>query len=194
MSAFAGALLLTAAFGAIALAGQPRSGAVSIVTTALATSAIVVAALAFTGRSLSWPGAAILACASVCASTDVETGYIFDRVLLATLLAVVATTWSLARLGEGAVAATVCGGALLIAFVAGRGRAMGLGDVKLAGTTALALGLHASLDALWFACVSGGGVAAFALLSGRARRGAHMPFGAFIAFGTCAALFAQGVR
>jgi leader peptidase (prepilin peptidase)/N-methyltransferase len=123
-----------------------------------------------------------------------QTGYIFDRVLLAALTAIVATTWSLGRLTEGALAAIACAGALLIPFALSRGRAMGLGDVKLAGTAALALGVHASLDALWVACVSGGSVAALALATGRAGRRSRMPFGAFLALGTCVALFAGDPR
>ena len=135
-------------------------------------------------------GAATLACAAVCAATDLKLGFIFDRVLLASLTAIVATTWNLGRLSHGALAAIACGGALLIPFVLSRGRGMGLGDVKFAGTAALALGLHASFAALWVACVSGGIVAALALILGRVQRRSSMPFGAFLALGTCAALVA----
>jgi leader peptidase (prepilin peptidase)/N-methyltransferase len=194
VSAFAGALLLTTAFVAIARVGLPRDVAGAIPTIAGTICVSVLGVLAVGGRGLSWTGAAVLACAAVCAATDVETGYIFDRVLLASLLAIVVTTWSLGRLTGGAFAAVVCAGVLAIPFVASRGRAMGFGDVKLAGTTALALGLHASLDALWLACVSGGGVAVLALASGRARRGSRVPFGAFLAFGTCVALVTGGLK
>jgi prepilin signal peptidase PulO-like enzyme (type II secretory pathway) len=196
MSAFAGAgaMLMTGAFTAVARAGLPRCAAGAMPAIAAGICTAVLAALAFTGRELSWPGAAVLACAAVCAATDVETGFIFDRVLLATLVAIVVTTWSPGRLTDGALAAIMCAGALLIPYALSRGRGMGLGDVKLAATAALALGFHNSLDALWLACVSGGGVAVLAYATGRARRGVRMPFGAFLAFGTCAALFSGGVR
>jgi len=147
-----------------------------------------------TRDSAAYASAVLLACAAVSATTDLQTGYIFDRVLLATLGVVVVTTWSLGRLTDGACAAIVCAGALLIPFALSRGRGMGLGDVKLAGTAAFALGLHASLEALWLACVSGGGVAVLALATGRARCGSRLPFGVFLAFGACAALFAGDFR
>ena len=80
----------------------------------------------------------------VCAATDLKLGYIFDRVLLASLTAIVVATWNLGRLTDGALAAIVCGGALMIPFVLSRGRAMGLGDVKFGREQPrLALGLCA---------------------------------------------------
>jgi prepilin signal peptidase PulO-like enzyme (type II secretory pathway) len=193
--AAAGAALMTLTFSGIARAGLPRS-ARARATPAIAAGicGVALSSLAVAGRDLTWPGAAILACAAVCAATDLKLGFIFDRVLLASLAAIVATTWNLERLTGGVLAAIACAAALLIPFVLSRGRAMGFGDVKFAGTAALALGLHASFDALWVACVSGGGVAALALATGRAHPHSRMPFGAFLALGTCAALFAVDPR
>jgi leader peptidase (prepilin peptidase) / N-methyltransferase len=192
-----GAVLMTLAFSGIAHTGLRRYGAAAAAATAaiaLGICGILLASLGFAGREISWPGAAILACAAVCAATDLRTGFIFDRVLLAALSAIAATTWNVGRLTDGALAAMACAGALLIPFGLSRGRAMGLGDVKFAGTAALALGPHACFNALWVACVSGGGVAALAMASGCARRRSRMPFGAFLALGTCAALFVGDPR
>jgi prepilin signal peptidase PulO-like enzyme (type II secretory pathway) len=195
VSAFAagGAMLMTLSFSLIARAGLARcTNAGEMPAIAATICGTVLSSLALGDRDLTWPGAAMLSCASVCAATDLKLGFIFDRVLLASLTAIVATTWNLGRLTDGALAAIVCAGALLVPFVLSRGRGMGFGDVKFAGTAALALGLHASLHALWIACVSGGGVAALALATGRAHRRSRIPFGPFLALGACAALFAGG--
>ena len=197
MSAFAagGAMLMTLSLSGIARAGLPRcTSAVAMPAIAAGVCGAALSTLALAGRDLTWPGAAIVSCASVCAATDLTFGFIFDRVLLASLTAIVATTWNLRSLTDGALAAIVCAGALLIPFALSRGRGMGFGDVKFAGTTALALGLHASLHALWIACVSGGGVAALALATGRAHSRSRLPFGPFLALGACAALFAGDPR
>jgi prepilin signal peptidase PulO-like enzyme (type II secretory pathway) len=186
---------MTLSFSGIARAGLPRctnAGATPAIAATICGAVLLSFALA--GRDLTWPGAAVVSCASVCAATDLKLGFIFDRVLLASLTAIVATTWNMGRLTDGALAATVCAGAILIPFGLSRGRGMGFGDVKFAGTAALALGLNASFDALWIACVSGGSVAALALVTGRAHPRSRMPFGAFLALGACAALFAGGPR
>jgi leader peptidase (prepilin peptidase) / N-methyltransferase len=185
---------MTLALSCIAQIGIPRRTGFAMPAVAVVICGLVLMSLAVAGVAISWAGASIVACASVCAATDLKSGLIFDRVLLASLIATVAASGNLWRLTDGAVAALLCAGALLIPFVLSRGRAMGLGDVKFAGTAALALGVHASLEALWFACVSGGGVAAIALLTGRVHRRSRMPFGTFLALGACAALFTGGPR
>jgi prepilin signal peptidase PulO-like enzyme (type II secretory pathway) len=190
-----GAMLMTLGFSGIARSGLPRgTNAGAIPAIAATICGAVLSSFALAGRDLTWPEAALISCTSVCAATDLKLGFIYDRVLLASLTAIVATTWNLGRLTDGALAAIVCAGAILIPFALSRGRGMGFGDVKFAGTTALALGLHASLHALLVACVSGGSVAALALATGRAHPRSRMPFGAFIAFGSCAALIAGDPR
>ena len=182
---------MTLAFGAIAHAGASRyrRSLQSRTTFALGLAAcsIVIALEASTGIALSWRGAAILACAAVCAATDVQAGYVFDRVLLATTVAILPAL-ACGGAPDAALGALVCGGALAIPYALSRGRAIGLADVKLAGTAGLALGLAPGLAALWVGCVCGGGVAAVALATGRAARGAEMPFGPFLGLGVCGAL------
>lgn len=150
--------------------------------------------LAASGRALGWQSAAIVACAAVCAATDVQWGYVFDPVIAATAGAVAVAALATGTLGDGLLGAAVLAGPLLLLFVAGRGRAIGFGDVKLAGVAGLALGPGASLGALWLACVSGGAVAAALLATGRARRGSTMPLGAFLALGIASAVCAGGAR
>lgn len=64
----------------------------------------------------------------------------------------------------------------------------GGGDVKLMAICGAALGWKLILLALFFALISGGGYGVWLLLSGRAKKGAHMPFGPFLALGVAAAL------
>ena len=61
--------------------------------------------------------------------------------------------------------------------------ALGMGDVKLAALVAAVVGLPAAGWALALGVLLAGGAAAVWLLSGRAGRGALLPYGAFLALG-----------
>ena len=61
--------------------------------------------------------------------------------------------------------------------------ALGMGDVKLAALVAAVVGLPAAGWALLLGVLLAGGAAAAWLLSGRAERGALLPYGAFLALG-----------
>ncbi len=61
--------------------------------------------------------------------------------------------------------------------------ALGMGDVKLAALVAAAVGLPPAAWALALGVLLAGGAAAAWLLSGRAGRGALLPYGAFLALG-----------
>ena len=61
--------------------------------------------------------------------------------------------------------------------------ALGMGDVKLAALVAAVVGLPAAGWALLLGVLLAGGAAAAWLLSGRAERGALLPYGAFMALG-----------
>jgi prepilin signal peptidase PulO-like enzyme (type II secretory pathway) len=183
---------LALTFGLLAIAhscarryGTPLGPGLTLATV-LATSAVL--ALAELTTVLSEARGAVLACAGVCAASDLQTGYIFDRVLLAAAAAIVAAGVCSGALMHGLLGAGAFAGAVALPFAVSRGRAMGLGDVKFAGTAGLALGVAASMEALWVACVSGGAAAAFGLLTGRARCDTRVPFGPFLALGTCVAL------
>ncbi len=93
----------------------------------------------------------------------------------------------------GPVAALVGGaagfGGFLVLFVIGRGRAMGFGDVKLAGLIGLMLGYPAVVPALALGIVLGG-VAALALLIARkAGRKSYIAYAPYLALGALAVLF-----
>ena len=61
--------------------------------------------------------------------------------------------------------------------------ALGMGDVKLAALVAAVVGLPAAGTALLLGVLLAGGAAAVWLLSGRAGRGALLPYGTFLALG-----------
>jgi leader peptidase (prepilin peptidase)/N-methyltransferase len=69
----------------------------------------------------------------------------------------------------------------------------GMGDVKLMAMAGLFLGWQMTLVAYFFAILAGGCYAAFLLATGRAKRGAYLPFGPFLSAGVLTALwFGQG--
>jgi prepilin signal peptidase PulO-like enzyme (type II secretory pathway) len=198
-AAAAGAALgMTALFASIAQRCIRRYGgglrARKTFGIALAACALVLGFCAFRNTGPTLAGAAILACAGVCAAIDLQSGYIFDGVLLAAIAWIVPAAILSGSALDGLFGALACGGALFLPFALSRGRAIGFGDVKLAGTAGLALGLGPSLAALWIACVSGGAVAAVALAAGRAGRRTPMRFGPFLALGVCVALSTPGHR
>lgn len=84
-----------------------------------------------------------------------------------------------------ALLGALVGGLLLglLAFLT-KERAMGWGDVKLAGAMGLALGWPGILLALALAFVSGGTVGALLLATRQATMKSHIPFGPFLALAT----------
>jgi len=120
------------------------------------------------------------------AEIDRRHGIIPNRLLaagaglgLALMLAVDA-----AALGAHLLAALVASGLVLLVRVASTyvlGRpGMGMGDIKLAALLALYLGWE-SLWVFYLAVMLGGTLALAGLLSGRLKRGAHLPFAPFVA-------------
>lgn len=125
----------------------------------------------------------VLAIAAVAAITDLECGYVFDRVLLAggALLVV-------AEAARGGIVESVAGGmagalALAVPWALSRARGMGLGDVKLAGILGCGLGPYGALRTLWFAFAIGAMAASALLVTGRRSRGEALPFAPFLALG-----------
>lgn len=172
-------------FGAVACARGRRCGVGAVYSLpvvlffgALATASAAVA-------SPGWPQLLGLACAAVCAVTDLHLGYIFDDVLVVASAAVAGAAllddgWRAAALGLATAAAPP-----LALHAASRGRAMGCGDVKLAACLGLAFGARASVACLGYACVLGGLVAAGMLIARRAAVGSRLPFAPFLAAGAC---------
>ncbi len=96
-------------------------------------------------------------------------------------------------LGTPSLLSSLIGGSLGLALLGGmvvatRGRAMGVGDVKLAGAMGVVLGWEALLGALAVAFVAGGVVGMGLMLAKRATMKSHLPFGPFLAAGTVALL------
>lgn len=84
----------------------------------------------------------------------------------------------------------IAGAALLgLIVLLSRGRAMGMGDVKLAGAMGLILGFPDILFALAFSFMAGGLWSACALLFHKANIKTLVPFGPFLVFGFWAHIF-----
>jgi len=76
----------------------------------------------------------------------------------------------------------------LIVFVT-RGRAMGMGDVKLAAALGLLMGLPDILLVIFFAFLFGGVAGVFTILLGKKTMKSMIPFGPFIVLGALITLF-----
>ena len=162
--------------------GLPFSaGRVSALVPAAAALAIALSLAVHGDRSAG--KAVALACAAVSAATDLQTGYVFDRIALSALLAsLLLATKSHAILG--AVAGSAIGGGLpLLAYAATAGRGIGLGDVKLAAAIGAGLGIAGIVEALRVAIVCAGGVAIVLLICRRVHRRSAMRFAPFLALG-----------
>ncbi len=129
--------------------------------------------------------------ASVCAASDLVTGYIFDRVTVVAAALIVA--WSAAGgvLPVAASGAAVCGTILAIMHAGTRGRGLGLGDVKLGAVIGGGLGGPAAVAAVGVAFVLGAMVAIVLLLMRRCRRSDSVPFAPFLATGAMVVTIAK---
>lgn len=121
--------------------------------------------------------------AAIAAITDLQCGYIFDRVLFAGGAALVVVAAAGARLPAGFAGAALAAALLAIPWAISRGRGIGLGDVKLAGVLGLALGPSDAIRALWFAFVAGALVAAACIVTRRRSKSDPLPFAPLVAFG-----------
>lgn len=108
---------------------------------------------------------------------------------LAGLAADALATGTLVRLGPAAASALMWLGVIGAVWAISGGRGLGMGDVKLAPVLGLLLGWigwRASLLGLASVWLLGGTVAAWLLISRRARPGEEMPFGPALLAGTAA--------
>lgn len=189
--AIGGEAALCCVFGAIA---RERARALGFAASPTARTGLL-AAIAFVPCLFAGhdPGRAIrvtilAACAAVSAATDLETGLIFDRVLTAAALPMIpAAIWD-GGFVPGLGGAAAAGALLWLPHALSQGRAIGLGDVKLAAVVGFALGPAGALTALWAAAIGGGLVAAVLLAIRRARRDDTLPFGPFLAAGAAFAI------
>lgn len=151
------------------------------------TAIVVLAGAAATSRAgaAALPELTAISAGGVCAVTDLQTGYVFDRVVLfGTLLLCLFSpaSESIARVAYGALA---CGGTLGALHVGTRGRGIGLGDVKLGALLGAAVGVRGGLELLGIAFIAGGAVATTLLIFKRKRRVDTIAFAPFLAVGVC---------
>ncbi len=118
---------------------------------------------------------------SVCAVTDVQTGYVFDAVTIGSFVCILVLSAmqgdASATLGGAAVTAAALG----ILYAVSLGRGLGLGDVKLGACIGAMLGATDGVAALGLAFVLGGAYAASVLLLRRAKRGTAVRFAPYLA-------------
>lgn len=133
-----------------------------------------------------------LACALICAVTDLRTGLIYDAVTAPAASAIAVTAAFTHAIPAAFESAALCGGALLVLHLCTHGRGIGLGDVKLAGVIGAGVANAAALEAIAFAFVAGALWALPMLAARRVRRRDRVPFAPFLALGALA--FACGIR
>ncbi|MDQ2864686.1 MAG: prepilin peptidase [Candidatus Eremiobacteraeota bacterium] len=155
------------------------SGAVAIVVCANGTGSAVI------------PVA--LAAISACAATDLRCGFVFDRITIPALAALLGFAL-VTECVRPAFLGTLCAsGAIVSLWALSQRRGIGLGDAKLAAIVGAALGPSRSLVALGLAFICGAAFAIGGLITGRLKRGDSVRFAPYIAAGTLCSLLAGGL-
>jgi prepilin signal peptidase PulO-like enzyme (type II secretory pathway) len=155
-------------------------------------AAVAIAGVCLSSGTAAAPSLVGLGGSAVAALLDVRTGLIFDPLVASVFAMGMLVGWY-----GGHVAASIAGSAVLGAILAAlyattRGCGIGLGDVKLGTALGAALGARIALDAIGIAFVTGAAYGAYLLATRRATRRSAIPFGPFIAIGTCAAVLWPG--
>jgi leader peptidase (prepilin peptidase)/N-methyltransferase len=184
-SCAAGTTLLFWRIAAVAAGRRNTSiGTLPLLLPAATAAAAGLAALAGTPAGV----IAATAGAAVAGIVDARTWSIFDP-LTASLLAAALGLAALEGRLIDAFAGSICiAGGLFILRLAGRGRGVGLGDVKLGAGLGAALGAPAGITAIALAFIFGGAYGAWLLATKRAMPGHSIRFGPYIAAGVFAAL------
>ena len=132
----------------------------------------------------------VAACDSIgiAALVDARCGYIFDPLTAAGFVLTLAFASLEGRTIEALVGGVVTGTALFTVWLATRGDALGLGDVKLAAVLGAGLGAGSGIVALGLAFVFGGAVGVLLLLCGKARGGTSIRFGPYLLAGILSVL------
>jgi prepilin signal peptidase PulO-like enzyme (type II secretory pathway) len=158
----------------------------------VAAGAAGVAALAGARGGITLATIAVVAAVSVAAVIDARCGAIFDPLTQALAICAFLAAPFGGTLGAALLGALGTGGALLALHALTHRRGIGLGDVKLAAGIGAGLGLTGGAVGLGTAFALGGAYGAWLLATHRARRGARLRFGPFVAAGTCVAVVAPG--
>jgi len=131
-----------------------------------------------------WQDAVLVGCAAVGAISDVQTGYIFDRVLLAGAGVMLTGAAACGRMEDALCGGALAGGMVAIPFLCTGARGMGFGDVKFAAVLGIGLRSSHAIAGVWLAIVLAGAAASCLLLLGRATAKGELRFGPFLALGT----------
>jgi leader peptidase (prepilin peptidase) / N-methyltransferase len=135
---------------------------------------------------------ALVAFVVISAVTDIETGYVFDIVSLASAISLM-----ILNLAQGTAASSLSGACLaaapfLLIWTVTRGRGIGFGDVKLAVVAGLGVGASTACVCVGASFVVGALWSVAALLFGRVRFGQPVAFAPFVAAGVAIVLLVPG--
>ena len=184
--------LFTLALALLAVVARARSGAVTFmrpIVVMLSIGAIVVIVAAEErGSPVRLAGSLSLACAIVCAESDLATGLIFDGVTALGALMIALTTLVAGEAKASAIGAFVCAGSMLALYAITRGSGIGLGDVKLGAIIGAGCGGAIAIGAIGIAFVAGSIWVLPLLLRKRTRMGDRLAFAPLMALGTLASL------
>ncbi len=185
------AVLCVVALAAISWIRARRAGLAVAQDASLIVAALVASGAIVLLARPGWTRVPAIALAVVAGAGDARYGYVFDEVVSVGACAVLAVAALGGAAGPALLGALIGGLPLLVLVLISRGRALGLGDVKLAAAISLGLGGFGALEMLTWAFALGGSAAAIGLWTGRRRRGDSVPFGPWLALG--AVLVAGGV-
>lgn len=139
-----------------------------------------------------WPTCLFAAVLVLLAVIDWEQRRVPNVLVLPATAVALTYAWRGGELVSAAPAAALAAALFLAFYAFGQRlygpRALGMGDVKLAGLIGAVVGLPQMPYALLLGVLLAGGAAAVLLLSGRARRGDTLPYGHFMAVGALAVL------
>jgi prepilin signal peptidase PulO-like enzyme (type II secretory pathway) len=180
------------ALGAFATIARAQRSVVALLHPCVVLLTLGALAIIVTGEERGSPvalGVALmLACAIVCAASDLSTGLVFDAVTALSALMILAISSITHTVSASAVGAVVCGGSLLALYVTTRRRGIGLGDVKLGAVIGAGCGGVPAVGAIGAAFVAGALWALPVLVSKRAKPRDRVPFAPFLAMGALAFL------
>jgi leader peptidase (prepilin peptidase)/N-methyltransferase len=133
-------------------------------------------------------GAIALEGIAVAALVDARCGYVFDPLVVTSLVFCAAAAW-VEGFGVGAIAGgAATGGALAAVRLATKGRGLGLGDVKLAALLGAGFGAAAGLAALGSAFVIGGALGGLLVALRKASLKTAVGFGPYLLAGILSVL------
>jgi prepilin signal peptidase PulO-like enzyme (type II secretory pathway) len=192
MIAHAALWMFASAVTVLASIARARSAAVGFARPTVVT--LVAGALAMIvigdqrGAPMSLGAALAMACAIVCAASDLATGLIFDAVTAFAALMILLAALAAGSASATTVGAFVCAGSLFALYVLTRGRGIGFGDVKLGAVIGAGCGGVTAIGAIAAAFIAGALWAAPLLVRKRLRPGDRVVFAPFLALGTIVSL------